>query len=61
MTPNPLKLTIDDLTQTRTYQTKQSMRWPRDEETTRKLRRLTVSAKEEVPWIRRVLRWLTRT
>lgn len=59
--PPPLTLTIDDLTHTRIHQTKQSMRWPRDEETTERLRKLTVSAKEELPWIRRLFRWLTRT
>jgi hypothetical protein len=60
--PKPLRLTIDDQIETRIYQTKQSMRFPVDGETTAKLKQvLTLDASVEIPWWRRLLRWLQRT
>jgi hypothetical protein len=57
--PKPLTLTIDDQIETRSYQTKQSMRFPMDEETTEKLKRvIRLDASEPETWIRRLLRWL---
>jgi hypothetical protein len=57
--PKPLRLTIDDQTQTRSYQTKQSMRFPVDEESREKLRRvIRLDASERIPWTRKLLRWL---
>jgi hypothetical protein len=59
--PKPLRLTIDDQIETRIYQAKQSMRFPVDEETTAKLKRvLTLDASAEIPWWRRLLRLLER-
>jgi hypothetical protein len=58
----PLRLTIDDQIETRIYQAKQSMRFPVDGETTAKLKRvLTLDTSVEIPWWRRLLRWLQRT
>jgi hypothetical protein len=54
---HPITLTIDDITQTRVTQTRLSMRWPSDPETTRSLTQLTHS---RVPWHRRLRRWWTR-
>jgi hypothetical protein len=60
--PKRLTLTINDQIETRTYQTKQSMRFPVDEETTAKLKRMiTLDTSVEIPWWRRLLRWLERT
>ena len=57
--PKPLRLTIDDQIETRIYQTKQSMRFPVDEETTEKLKRvIKLDASAPLPWTRRLLRWL---
>ena len=59
--PRPLRLTIDDQIETRIYQAKQSMRFPVDKETTAKLKRvITLDASVEIPWWRRLLRWLER-
>jgi hypothetical protein len=59
--PKRLTLTINDQIETRTYQTKQSMRFPVDKETTAKLKRvITLDASAEIPWWRRLLRWLER-
>lgn len=55
--PKPLRLTIEDQTQTRIYQTKQSMRFPCDADTTRRLNWL-LEHDEPLPWYRRLLRWL---
>jgi hypothetical protein len=60
--PKPLRLTIDDQIETRIYQAKQSMRFPVDEQTTAKLKRMiTLDASAPLPWWRRLLRWLRRT
>jgi hypothetical protein len=60
--PKRLTLTINDQIETRTYQTKQSMRFPVDKETTAKLKRvITLDTSAEIPWWRRLLRWLQRT
>jgi hypothetical protein len=60
--PKRLTLTINDQIETRTYQTKQSMRFPVDKETTAKLKRvITLDTSAPLPWWRRLLRWLQRT
>jgi hypothetical protein len=60
--PKPLRLTINDQIETRIYQAKQSMRFPVDEETTAKLKRvITLDTSAPLPWYRRLLRWLRRT
>ena len=59
--PKPLRLTIDDQIETRIYQTKQSMRFPVDEETTEKLRKvIRLDASAEISWYRRILRIVER-
>ena len=59
--PKPLRLTIDDQIETRIYQTKLTMRFPVDEETTAKLKRvITLDASAPLPWWRRLPRWLER-
>jgi hypothetical protein len=59
MNKQPLRLTIDDQIETRIYQTKQSMRFPVDEETTAKLKRvIRLDASAGIPWTRRLLRLL---
>lgn len=58
--PKRLLLTINDQIETRIYQTKQSMRFPVDEETTRRLKWLLENG-ERLPWYRRLLRLLRRT
>jgi hypothetical protein len=59
--PKRLTLTINDQIETRTYQTKQSMRFPVDKETTAKLKRvITLDASAPLPWWRRLPRWLER-
>jgi hypothetical protein len=58
----PLHLTITDITETRDWQpTTFRMRWPVDEDTTRRLRRLTVNSGGRVAWWRRVIRRLSGT
>jgi len=55
---SPLDLTATDLTQTRApYPTTLHMRWPVDEDTTR---RLTLLTHDRIPLRRRVIRWLRR-
>jgi hypothetical protein len=55
-------MTPNDLIETRAYQAKLTMRFPVDEETTAKLKRvITLDASAEIPWWRRLLRWLQRT
>ena len=54
-----LYLTTTDLTETRTpHPTTLHMRWPVDEDTTRRLRRLMVDESGEVAWWRKVIRRL---
>lgn len=59
--PKPLRLTINDQIETRTYQTKQSMRFPVDAESREKLKRvIRLDASERIPWTRKLLRLLRR-
>lgn len=53
-------MTIDDLTQTRIYQTKLSMRFPVDEDSTKRLRAVIVFNAQPLPWYRSLLRWFKR-
>jgi hypothetical protein len=56
-----LLLTIDDQIETRIYQAKQSMRFPVDEETTQRLKKVIgLDTDAPLPWWRRLLRWLER-
>jgi hypothetical protein len=57
--PKPLRMSLDDQIETRIYQTKQSMRFPVDKETTAKLKRvIRLDASTPLPWTRKLLRWL---
>lgn len=68
MTPTPPKnqppiiLSINDLTQTRIHQTRTSMRWPVDEETTARLNRvIRLDPSCPVPWWKKLIRQLRGT
>ncbi len=59
--PKPLTLTVDDQIETRSYRMKQSMRFPVDEETTEKLKRvIRLDASAEIPWYRKILEIVER-
>ena len=57
--PDPIRLTITDLTQTREDPHVPHMHWPVDPETTRRLRWVIAAGEKRLPWYRRLIRLLS--
>lgn len=55
-----MTLTPNDITETRRNPGKLTMRFDRDPDTTKRLRRLHLTTNQKLTWTRRLLRWLKR-